>query len=535
MIRVRQIKIAVAKDNQETIKSKVCQKLKCPLQEVIDINIIKKSLDARFKPDLYYIYEVDVTLKNQSTYLRNNSTTNDIIVSPIENYQFPKIGDKKLNHVPIVVGSGPAGLFCAYLLAEHGFHPLIIERGEPVQDRIQSVEHFWKTGQLNPNSNVQFGEGGAGTFSDGKLNTLVKDKEYRMKKVFEIFVACGADPEILYTHNPHIGTDVLRQVVINLRNKIIDFGGSFLYNTCLTDIKVTNQQITAIEINHQTIIETDVLILAIGHSARDTFEMLEKNNLPLESKPFAIGLRIQHPQKLINQNQYGKNYPSNLPPASYKLTYQTKDHRGVYSFCMCPGGYVVNASSEPGRLVINGMSNHDRASLNANSALVVTVGSEDYGTSPLAGLTYQRHLEEQAYKLGNGKIPVQLVKDFITNTKTTSLGNIKPIFKGEYELTNLNQILPDFISSSIKEALPHFGKKIQNFDQDDAILAGIESRTSSPIRILRDDQYESPIKGIYPCGEGAGYAGGITTSAMDGIKVAESIATIYNNTIKEKK
>ena len=349
-----------------------------------------------------------------------------------------------------------------------------------------------------------------------------------MKKVFEIFVESGADKDILYTNNPHIGTDVLRKVIINLRKKIIDFGGEFRYKTTLTNINMKENKMTSIEINHKEIIETDILVLAIGHSARDTFEMLDKKAFSLEPKPFAIGLRIQHPQELININQYGKNSKL-LPPASYKLTYQTNEGRGIYSFCMCPGGYVVNASSEERRLAINGMSYHDRNSLNANSAIVVTVSPKDYGSNPLDGLAFQRSLEEKAYTLGNGKIPIQTLKDFHNFVESKKLGNIKPIFKGDYQLADLNKLFPRYITDSIKEALPNFEQKIPGFNDDNAILAGVESRTSSPIRIPRDENLESLIKGIYPCGEGAGYAGGITTSAMDGLKVAESIISTYQN------
>ena len=356
-----------------------------------------------------------------------------------------------------------------------------------------------------------------------------------MKKVFETFVECGANENILYSNTPHIGTDVLRNIVINLRNKIIENGGNFLYNACLTNINIENNQIKNIEINNEQIIETDILVLAIGHSARDTFEMLYNNHLKMESKPFAIGLRVQHPQKLINNNQYGNNYSNNLPPANYKLTYKSSNNRGVYSFCMCPGGYVVNASSEENRLAINGMSYNDRDSENANSAIVVTVSSEDYGKNPLDGLAYQKKLEEKAYALGNGKIPIQLLKDFHNNVENNILGNIKPIFKGNYTFCNLNNLLPEYISSSLKEAFINFDKKIKGFNDDNTILAGIESRTSSPIKIIRNEELESNIKGIYPCGEGAGYAGGITTSAMDGLKVAEKIISKFKEENNDNK
>lgn len=532
MIRIRQIKIAIENDTTEELKNKICKKINCKLEDILDIRINKKSIDARNKPNIYYIYEVDIKTVNKEKLLKRNLKNKDILITPKEEYNYPKLGTEKLDNQPIIVGSGPAGLFSAYLLAELGFKPIVIERGEPVEKRIKTVENFWETGKLNKESNVQFGEGGAGTFSDGKLNTLVKDKDNRMKKVFEIFVENGADPEILYIHNPHIGTDVLRKIIKNMRNKIIELGGTFLYNNCLTNLQIEDNKIKAIEINHHDIIKTEILVLAIGHSARDTFEMLVANNFTLEPKPFAVGLRVQHPQDVINKNQYGENYNSILPPASYKLTYKSSNNRGVYSFCMCPGGYVVNASSEPGRLAINGMSYHDRGSQNANSAIVVTVNPKDYGNNPLDGMKYQQRLEQLAFELGAGKIPIQTLKDFNNNVETVSLGNIMPIFKGEYKLSNLNKLLPEELSFAIKEAFPNFDKKIKGFAAADTILAGIESRTSSPVRIPRDDKLESiDIKGIYPCGEGAGYAGGITTSAMDGLKVAEQIITKYYNFI----
>ena len=530
MIRIRQIKIPIEDYKQKNIKKYICKKIKCTEEDINKIKIIKQSLDARKKTNIFYILEVDITCKNQQTILKKNINNNDVFKSPEEKYKYPIKGNKELKNRPIIIGSGPAGLFCAYLLAELGYQPIIIERGEKVEDRIKTVEEFWETGKLNLNSNVQFGEGGAGTFSDGKLNTMTHDKEFRQKKVFETFIENGANSDILSIYNPHIGTDVLRKVIKNIRNKIINLGGSFLFNSCLTNININNNKITSIEINHSQIIDTNILVLALGHSARDTFEMLINKGINIQAKPFAVGIRIQHPQKEINKSQFGEKYEI-LPPASYKLTYQSSTKRGVYSFCMCPGGYVVNASSEMGRIAINGMSNYKRNSENANSAIVVTIGPQDYGINPLDGMNYQRQLEERAYEIGNGKIPIQLLKDFMNNKKTDKIGKVSPIFKGKYHLSNLNTILPEYISNSIKEAIPNFSKKIKCFDMDDAILAGIESRTSSPIRIPRNEEYESNIKGIYPCGEGSGYSGGITTSAIDGIKVAEQIIKTYNNNL----
>lgn len=518
MIRVRQVKISIHSSSIEEIKNKIASKLKIKVEEIRNIKINKKSIDARKKDNIMFVYEFDISVLNEEKILSRNKS-NDILKTPNEEYIFPKAKIKDV----IIVGAGPAGLFSAYLLAQNGFKPLIIERGEKIEDREKTVEEFWKTGILDKNSNVQFGEGGAGTFSDGKLNTLVKDKNFRMKKVFEIFVECGAPKEIMYLNKPHIGTDLLKKVIINMRAKIIEMGGTFRYKTLLTDIIIENRKIKQIEVNNSEVIACDNLILAIGHSARDTFEMLYNRKIEMSAKPFAIGVRIQHPQEMINIDQYGSNYKL-LEPASYKLTYTTKQKRGVYSFCMCPGGYVVNASSEDGFLAVNGMSNYARESENANSAVVVTVSPDDFGKHPLDGIKFQKSLEKLAFEKGNGKIPVQLFEDFKNDVISKNFKGVNPIFKGEYEFANLNEILPSYVCDSLKEGIEEFDKKIKDYNRGDAILAGIESRTSSPIRIERNEFLTSNIEGIYPCGEGAGYAGGITTSAMDGIKVAEEIA-----------
>ena len=397
-----------------------------------------------------------------------------------------------------------------------------------MEERIKTVDKFFETNELNELSNVQFGEGGAGTFSDGKLNTLVKDKVFRGKKVFEIFIENGAPEEIMYLQKPHIGTDILRKVIINMRNKIISMGGEFLYNTKLTDLVIKDKKLVEIELNNKDRIKCNNLVLAIGHSARDTFYMLNKHKLEMMSKPFAVGFRIEHPQDMINKSQYGENYKY-LPPASYKLTYQTSTGRGVYSFCMCPGGFVVNASSEKNRLVVNGMSNYKRDEKNSNSAIVVTINNKDFGEELFAGVEYQRKLEEKAYNIGKGFIPIQLYRDYIENKETTKLGEIIPNTKGSYTFSNLNDIFSKEINDSIKEAMSNFGKKIKGFDREDAVFLGVESRTSSPIIIKRNEKLESNILGIYPCGEGAGYAGGITTAAIDGIKVAEELIKKYQN------
>ena len=528
MIRIKQIKVNILDDNDINIKNIISKKLGINVNDIKNYKVIKKSIDARYKPDIFYIYELDINCNNEDRVKKRNKSL-DISISKDDKYIIPKCGNIYLKNRPIIVGSGPAGLFCAYLLAISGYKPLIIERGECVEDRINAVNKFFDTGILDKESNVQFGEGGAGTFSDGKLNTLTKDSFNRGKFVFETFVSCGAYDDILISNMPHIGTDILIEVIKNLRNKIISLGGEFLYKSKLTDIQIIDGRIKSIKINDKIKIDTDVLVLAIGHSARDTFNMLYKHNLNMEGKPFAVGIRIQHPQEIISKNQYGDKHYKILPPASYKLTYKTTQGRGVYSFCMCPGGYVVNASSEENRLAINGMSYNKRDSKNANSALVVTITQDDFGYHPLDGIKYQRQLEERAFKLGNGKIPTQLLGDYYKNRESSRIGDVLPVFKGEYNLTNLNNLYPDYINESLKEAISNFSLKINGFDNADSIISGVESRTSSPVRIVRNDEYESNILGIYPCGEGAGYAGGITTSSIDGIKVAEAIINKYRN------
>ncbi len=525
MIRVRGIKIRVDKDNFDTRLKKVSKALHVDRKNILNLEIKRQSLDARNKKEVFYVYDFLVSLKTEEEVLKNNVSEN-IYLEPIVNNKFYLHGSLKLPNRIIVVGSGPAGLFASYFLAMNGYKPLIIERGKRIEERVKDVEDFWKTNILKEESNVQFGEGGAGTFSDGKLNTLVKDKENLIAKVFSIFVKHGAPKEILYLQNPHIGTDILRDVIKSMREEIKKMGGEFRYQTKLTNLIIEKEELKAIEVNDEEIIPCSNLILAIGHSARDTFEMLYKNALEITSKPFAVGIRVMHKQRMINENQYGE-YAKFLKPANYKLTYTTKKRRGVYSFCMCPGGYVVNASSEKNHLVVNGMSNYQRETEDANSAIIVTVSKEDYGEEVLSGINYQRNLESLAYQLANGKVPLQLLKDFQNNVPSKELGEIKPFIKGTYQLCNLRDILPDYITEALLEAFPNFEKKIKGFANPDVLLVGIETRTSSPIRIKRDENLEANIKGIYPSGEGSGYAGGITTSAIDGIKVAIKIMNKY--------
>lgn len=526
MIRISQIKIPIKENTRDKIILECSRKLRIKKDDIENYKINKKSIDARKKPDLFYVYELDLVVKDEEVILRRSK---DIRKTPKENYKFKVLGSKKLNHRPIIVGSGPCGLFCSYFLAEAGYNPLIVERGEKIEDREQAIEKFFETGVLDPNSNIQFGEGGAGTFSDGKLNTLVKDKKYRQKRIFEILVENGAPEEILYESKPHIGTDILRNVIKSIRNKVISMGGDFLFNTTLTDINISDGKVVSVVLNNDREVDTDILVLALGHSARDTFKILYEKGINITSKPFAVGVRVQHFQKDIDRSQYGEENLKFIGKASYKLTYQTKNKRGVYTFCMCPGGYVLNASSEEGHLAVNGMSNHERESKNANSAVIVTVSERDYGEGPLAGIKYQRLLEEKAFKLGNGAIPIQTFGDFKLNKETGELGKIKPVIKGRYTYSNLRDVFSSEISSSIIEAMDYFNHKIDGFGSDDVILAAVESRTSSPIRIIRDDDLESNIGGIYPAGEGAGYAGGITSAAVDGVKVAEAIARKFIN------
>lgn len=526
MIRLRQLNINVLEDSKQNLLNRCAKKLKIKVSEIKDVIIKKKSIDARKKPDILFSYEVDVSVNDEMKVLSKISS-NDIFFVSEHDYNFNVLGIMPIQKRPVIVGSGPAGLFCGYMLALGGYNPIIIERGQDVDSRINDVQEFWKNGNLKINSNVQFGEGGAGTFSDGKLNTLVKDINNRQKKVFQIFVEAGAPKEILYENKPHIGTDILRTVVKNIRKKIISMGGEFRFNTCLTNLICKDDKLKRIVVNDSEVIDTDILILAIGHSARDTFQMLYESNLNMKSKPFAVGVRIQHLQSMINKSQYGLEKHDILPNASYKLTHKATNGRGVYTFCMCPGGYVVNSSSEENMLAINGMSNYKRDSSNANSAVIVTINPSDFGDSVMGGVEFQRKLEKKAFSIGKGNIPVQLYGDFKNNQLSRNFGSISPIFKGNYTFANIRDIFPNYINEALIEGIESFSKKIKNFNCNDAILAGVESRTSSPIRIERDEFCESNIKGIYPCGEGAGYAGGITSAAIDGIIVAENIAKIY--------
>ena len=529
MIRITQIKLK-PEESEERLLSRICKKLRVTEADILSWQIRKKSLDARKKDALTWIYQVDVELNRKEAPVLRRLKESEAHHVENRGYEVPPHGTERLSHRPVIVGTGPAGLFCGYLLAKEGYAPVLLERGGPVEERSKAVEQFWNGGPLDPECNVQFGEGGAGTFSDGKLNTLVKDPALRGQKVLEIFAAHGAGEEILYEQKPHIGTDVLKKVLRSMRKEIEAFGGTFQFHTKLTDLECIDGMLCGIQVQDTKTgelrsLSAGQLILAVGHSARDTFAMLKARELFMRPKSFAVGLRIEHPQSQIQLAQYGAHYAPLFPAAPYKVTAKASDGRGVYSFCMCPGGQVVNASSEPGRLAVNGMSYHARAGRNANSAMIVTVTPADFGDGidPMSGVEFQRTLEERAFTLGGGAIPMQLFGDFKENRESKSLGAVLPDHKGESRLSNLRELLPEGLSQALIEGISQCGRRLTGFDRYDAVLSGVESRTSSPLRIERNESMEANIHGIYPCGEGAGYAGGITSAAMDGLRVAETL------------
>ena len=524
MIRINQIKLPIGHSKKQ-LEDKIRKILKIRDGIEVEYEIFKKSLDARKKPELFYVYSVNVYTKDDNRIL--SKIKNSSVMSVKEKkYQFPDCGELSFRNRPVIVGAGPAGLFCAYLLTEAGYNPLVIERGKPVEERQLDVENFWKTGVLDTSSNVQFGEGGAGTFSDGKLNTAVKDPVGRNRFVLETFVRFGAPDNILYDNKPHIGTDILSDVIINMRKYLIEHGCEFMFETCLTDIIIEDNKVKQIVCGNQKL-EADSVVLALGHSSRDTFVRLNELKLDMQVKSFAVGFRVEHPQKMIDEYMYGDSNLK-LPASAYKVTSNFPNGRGVYSFCMCPGGFVVNSSSEENRTVVNGMSYSGRSGANANSAIIVSVTPDDFGADDaLAGMRYQMMLEEKNYNLGNGKIPQQLFGDFCNNTESKSYGEFDSNTKGATCFANLRGLMSNDMEESFILGMQHFSHIVPGFDRKDAILSGMETRTSSPIRILRDENFESNIEGVYPCGEGAGYAGGITSAAMDGMKVAEAIIKKY--------
>lgn len=512
MIRIDNIKIYEDLTEEELI-DKILHKNKISLNDFISLDIVKKSIDARDKRNVHYNYSVNIKLQDESKYsFKHIEISEEVPISKNRNSKYK----------PIIIGSGPAGLFCALTFIDNGYKPIIIEQGSSVEDRIKYVEEYKSTGKINELCNVQFGEGGAGTFSDGKLTTGINSPY--IKRVLENFNKFGAPKEILYLNKPHIGTDNLINILKNIRKYIESKGGKYYFNTKLNDIESKNEIVKIKTTNGE--FETDALVLAIGHSARDTFKMLKEKNMNMLRKNFSVGVRIEHKQSMINESQYGTFTKLNLPPAEYKLVYHGEDDRSCYSFCMCPGGEVIASSSESESIVTNGMSVFKRDKENANAALLVNILTTDFeGNDPLAGMYFQEELEHKAFILGgsNYNAPIQRVEDFINNRKSTNIGSIIPSYKPGYTLCNLNDILPNFVSKTLKEGILSFEHKIKGFASPDAILTGVETRSSSPITIPRNEDLMSNIDCIYPCGEGAGYAGGITSAAVDGIKVAISI------------
>lgn len=573
MLRVNQVKTGTGASEAE-IKERAARILRVPAQDILRMEIVRRSVDARRKPEIFYSYTLDLAVKDENKVLRRFKGRENLVCRPErQEYRFPAPGEEPRTAPTVIVGTGPAGLFCGYFLALHGYRPILLERGRCVEERTRDVEAFWQTGKLDPSSNVQFGEGGAGTFSDGKLNTLVKDKDGRNRAVLDVFVRFGAGEEILYDAKPHIGTDILCTIVKRMREEIIRLGGEVRFEARVTDLCIDDGRVTGVVTDGGERLACSQLVLAIGHSARDTFSMLHEKQIPMKAKDFAVGLRVEHLQSVINKSQYGMEEAGELGAAPYKAAAKAKDGRGVYTFCMCPGGYVVNASSEEGRTAVNGMSYSKRDGSNANSAVIVTVTEKDFGSGhPLAGIAFQRRLEERAFAVGGGKIPVQRYGDFkrcvergeearggwmneSKNIRSNSAGEaglsedmgigqdcadresgghrekqgntVEPQCRGGFVWADVSRILPEECNRAIVEGMEVFGRQIQGFDSPDACLSGVESRTSSPVRILRNEDMQSELKGLYPCGEGAGYAGGIVSAAMDGIRVAEAIAKRY--------
>lgn len=546
MLRISQLKLPIT-HTKEDLEQRICKLLR--LSKTPSYTILRRSVDARKKPELFFQYSIDVEAEKEDQVYKHCDRKQVMRIEKKE-YHFPVQGYRGKER-PVIIGAGPAGLFCCYMLAEAGFNPVLLERGKSVEERTCDVRKFWEMGALDTESNVQFGEGGAGTFSDGKLNTLVKDKSGRNRKVLSIFVREGAPEDILYDYKPHIGTDILYHVIRNMRKTIIKNGGEIRFQAKVTDLLIEKERITGVEINNSEFLHASYVVLAPGHSARDTFAALQKKKVPMEPKPFAVGFRVEHPQKLINHAQYGTDENEILGSAPYKLT-ASVDGRGVYSFCMCPGGYVVNASSEERHLAVNGMSYNKRDSQNANSAVIITIDPSDYGngTDPLSGVAFQRELERKAYLVGNGKVPVERLGTFreavlpgdayektdVTGADTSQAldreekctehvpPDFSPCIKGAWTFGKVHDILPKELSRDFVRGMEDFSRVIPGFSDSRVLIEGVESRTSSPVRILRDEHLESDIRGLFPCGEGAGYAGGITSAAMDGIKVAEEIA-----------
>lgn len=537
MLRITEIKLPIEqadtlKHQDVQIKAAILKRLDIPASDLISFEIFKRGIDARKSHAILYVYNLDVEVKNEAKILAKFKKDPHIKPAPDTHYQFVAKNTASKSR-PVVVGFGPAGIFAALILAQSGFKPIVLERGKEVRKRTQDTWGLWRKNKLNPESNVQFGEGGAGTFSDGKLYSQIKDPKHYGRKVIQEFVKAGAPEEIMYVSHPHIGTFRLVGMVEEMRRTIISLGGEIRFESRVEDIHIENHQVQGVTLQTGEHLVTNHLVLAVGHSARDTFEMLHKKGIYVEAKPFSIGLRIEHPQGLIDRARYGKSYSEDLlnklGAADYKLVHHAKNGRSVYSFCMCPGGTVVAAASEPNRVVTNGMSQYSRNERNANAGIVVGITpEEDFPSHPLAGMELQRQLESNAFVLGgsNYNAPGQLIGDFLANRPSTQFGEVMPSYTPGVTLTNLDSALPQFAITAIREAIPEFAKKIHGFDLADGVLTGVETRTSSPIRIKRDDDSLESIntKGLYPCGEGAGYAGGILSAGVDGIKVAEAVS-----------
>ena len=528
MIRITELRLPL-EHSADALPAAIAQRLGVTLDEVLAFTIFKRGYDARKRDAIVLVYTIDVTIAAEAAVLARFSTDQHINPSPDTRYQPVAQAPENLEQRPVIVGFGPCGIMAGLLLAQMGFRPLILERGKKVRERTKDTWGLWRKSELNPESNVQFGEGGAGTFSDGKLYSQIKDPKHYGRKVLTEFVKAGAPEEILYLSKPHIGTFRLVKMVENIRHQIEQLGGEIRFQQQVTDLVIEAGQVRGLVLASGEQIRTDHIIMALGHSARDTFTMLHQRGVFMEAKPFSLGFRIEHPQRLIDQARFGKHAGNEkLGAADYKLVHHANNGRAVYSFCMCPGGQVVAATSEIGRVVTNGMSQYSRAERNANAGIVVGVTPEDFPGGPLAGLEFQRQWESRAYELGgcNYHAPGQLVGDFIKGQASTQLGTVEPSYQPGVQLTDLATSLPDYAIGAIREALPAFERQIKGFSLYDAVLTGVETRTSSPLRMTRGQDLQSVnIKGLYPAGEGAGYAGGILSAGVDGIKVAEAVAT----------